>query len=84
MTTHAKQVEDVDRSKHTFYLSVHHIQHSGNALSGLFSKLDQHFIANHNDRRDLMRMYKDIPLSLDQLYTDSDYVRRQHGHDVQV
>ena len=72
--------------KKTFYLNVHQMQseHGNAKMSTLFSRIDQHFIAKHFERKDLMRIYKDIPLSLDSLYSDHDYVKRQHGHDVQV
>ena len=73
-----------ERVKKTFYLNVHQMQsESGNSkMSTLFSRIDQYFIEKHFERKDLMRIYKDIPLSLEKLYTDHDYVKRQHGHDV--
>ena len=51
-------------------------------LSSMFSRIDQWFIQKNQERKDLMRLYKDIPLSLEQLYSDHDYIRRQHGHDL--
>ena len=29
-----------------------------------------------------MRLYRDVPVALDRLYKDRDYVRRTHGHDI--
>ena len=45
-------------------------------MSGMFSKIDKWFIERNQERKDLMRMYKDIPVSLEKLYSDHDYVRR--------
>ena len=45
-------------------------------MSNLFSRIDQYFIEKHFERKDLMRIYKDIPLALEKLYTDHDYVKR--------
>ena len=72
-----------ERVKKTFYLNVHQMQTQseggggGNAkMSNLFSRIDQYFIEKHFERKDLMRIYKDIPLALEKLYTDHDYVKR--------
>lgn len=53
-----------------------------NRLSGLFSKIDRHFINKFQDRKDMIRTYRDIPLALDRLYKESDYVKDRHGHDL--
>ena len=31
-----------------------------------------------------MRLYRDIPLGLEQLYKDGDYIKRTHGHDLSI
>ncbi len=79
-------IAENERVKKTFYLNVHQMQtqsEGGTAkMSSLFSRIDQYFIEKNFERKDLMRIYKDIPLALEKLYTDHDYVKRQHGHDV--
>ena len=59
--------------KKVFYLNVHHIENQSDKeprLSNLFSKIDQNFITKNQERKDLMRLYKDLPQALDKLYTD--------------
>ena len=57
---------DLERVKKTFYLNVHQIQSEEPArLSSMFSRIDQWFIQKNQERKDLMRLYKDIPLSLE-------------------
>ena len=57
---------DTERVKKTFYLNVHQIQTEEPArLSSLFSRIDQWFIEKNQERKDLMRIYKDIPLGLE-------------------
>jgi hypothetical protein len=56
----------LERVKKTFYLNVHQIQSEEPArLSSMFSRIDQWFIQKNQERKDLMRLYKDIPLSLE-------------------
>ena len=30
----------------------------------------------------MLRTYRDIPLALDRLYKDSNYIQERHGHDL--
>ncbi|TNV75725.1 hypothetical protein FGO68_gene14818 [Halteria grandinella] len=53
-------------------------------MSTLFSRIDAHFIKKNFERKDLMRMYKDCPMAIEQLYLDKDYVKRTHGHDLTI
>ena len=53
-------------------------------LSAMFSKMDRHFIHKWQDKKEMMRTYRDIPLALDRLYKESDYVKERHGHDLQI
>lgn len=46
--------------------------------------MDRHFIKKFYDRKDMMRTYRDIPLALDRLYKESDYIKERHGHDLQI
>jgi hypothetical protein len=46
--------------------------------------MDRHFIHKFRDRKDMLRTYRDIPLALDRLYKESDYVKERHGHDLQI
>ena len=32
----------------------------------------------------MVRAYKDIPVALNSLYKDHDYIKRRHGQDIQV
>ena len=51
-------------------------------LTTLFAKMDKHFIKKFYERKDMMRTYRDIPLALDRLYKESDYIKDRHGHDL--
>jgi hypothetical protein len=70
----------------TFEVDVTKLTDQGHKakLSGLFTKMDSHFIRKFSDRKDMLRTYRDIPLSLDRLYKDSGYISQRHGHDLQI
>jgi hypothetical protein len=42
------------------------------------------FIRKFFDRKDMLRTYRDIPISLDRLYKEGDYIKERHGHDLQI
>ena len=72
-----------EKVRKQFSIDIHQIsQKSCNRVSDLFARLDTYFLTKHAERKDLLRMYRDIPLPLNKLYHDSDYVLERHGHDI--
>ncbi|CDW86198.1 UNKNOWN [Stylonychia lemnae] len=68
-----------------FFLDVHQLQSKDQSrLDSIFSTIDQYLIAKNSDRKDHLKHYRDIPIPLEKLYKDSDYVKNRHGHDIQV
>ena len=57
---------------------------SDRRLTTLFSKMDRHYIKKNAGKKEMLRTYRDIPLALDRLYKESDYIKNRHGHDLQV
>ena len=55
-----------------------------NRVNSVFSQIDDHFIKKNCDRKDLMRQYKDIPMPLDRLYKEQNYIKSRHGKDLQI
>lgn len=55
-----------------------------NSTSSIFSAIDKNFIRKFYDRKDMLRTYRDIPISLDRLYKEPDYIKERHGHDLQI
>ena len=53
-------------------------------VSKVFSILDNHFLNQFNERKDMIRCYKDIPVALNKLYQEPDYIKSRHGLDIQV
>ena len=68
----------------TVDLSKVHPKKDEQGLSAMFSKMDRHFIHKFQDRKDMLRTYRDIPLALDRLYKEADYVKERHGRDLQI
>ncbi len=46
--------------------------------------IDSKFIKKFSDRKEMLKTYRDIPLSLDRLYKESSYIKDRHGHDLQI
>lgn len=81
----ASHSNDIEKVKKVFYLSVHQLQTKAAAkLDCIFSQIDQYLILKNGDKKDHMKHYRDIPLPLDRLYKEHDYVKSRHGHDLQV
>lgn len=57
---------------------------SRSKLSSLFAKMDKQYIKQNAERKDIMRTYRDIPISLNRLYRDDSYVNKRHGADLSV
>ena len=56
------ETNPTEKVKKIFYLNVHQIQTKEPArMSTLFSRIDNHFIIKNQERKDLMRLYRDIP-----------------------
>ena len=36
------------------------------------------------EKKEIMRPYRDIPIALDRLYKDKDYIKDRHGKDLQI
>jgi len=53
-------------------------------LSNIFSLLDEHFIQAHQERKELLRSYKDMPVPAEKLYKEPNYILNKHGKDLQV
>ena len=75
-----------EKIKKTFEVDMASLQPKSedSCLTTIFSKIDKHFIKRYHERKDMLRTYRDIPLSLDRLYKESDYIMSRHGHDLQI
>ena len=50
----------------------------------MFAKMDNEFLKHFSDRKDMLRTYRDIPIALQKLYSQPDYIRSRHGNDFLV
>ena len=51
-------------------------------INSIFSQIDQKYLNSFNEKRDMLRCYRDIPIALNRLYQDHDYIKRRHGTDI--
>ena len=65
--------------KRVFKIDLTDLAPAHRPLSKVFASLDTHFLAQFSERKDMIRCYKDIPMPLQQLYSDPDYVHKRHG-----
>lgn len=70
--------------KKTFKIDLADLAPTRKSVSSVFSAIDKHFLSQFHERRDMIRCYRDIPIALNQLYTESDYILKRHGQDLQV
>lgn len=76
---------EIERVKKTFFLNVHQLQtKDSDRLNNIFSSIDSWLINKNLDKKDRMKHYRDIPMPLERLYKESDYIKSRHGHDLQI
>ena len=82
--TQIKQESGKEKIQKDFSVDIAGLQfkEDDGRLSSLFSKIDKHFIKKFHDRKDMLRTYRDIPIALERLYKESEYIKERHGHDL--
>ena len=51
-------------------------------LNEMFKQLDRIYMSKYFEKKEIMRPYRDIPIALDRLYKDKDYIKERHGKDL--
>ena len=68
--------------KKVFKIDLADLAPSRVSVSNIFSAIDQHYLSQFNERKEMVRAYKDIPVALNSLYKDHDYIKKRHGQDI--
>eukprot|EP00347_Sterkiella_histriomuscorum_P000807 403374436 len=86
----ASAAVEIEKVKKIFYLDVHQLQTKNSSrLNSIFSTIDDYLICsktsgNSERSRDLQKHYRDLPMPIQSLYKNTDYVKQRHGHDLQI
>ena len=61
--------------KKVFKIDLADLAPKRKSICKIFSTIDQHFLSEFHERRDMIRCYRDIPMALNTLYREPDYIK---------
>ncbi len=65
--------------KKVFKIDLTDLAPTRSSVDSIFSKIDSNYLKHFMNNKDLLKQYKEIPISLEKLYIDHEYVKLRHG-----